>query len=114
MGPEEFAKGFWPGELFLDEAKHFYKAIGSGAFIRKHNTTSFLCTMMNPCSKDPLRAHAQASYKTGIKMNLKGEGFIHGGLYVMRTTGVAEWAFVEENMGDTCPIDEVRKAVQAA
>lgn len=110
----EFQKDWWTGELFLDESKSFYKAIAGGQFKKTHSNTSFVCTMLCPCSKDPMKAHAMKVYKNKTPMNFKGEGFIQGGVYVVRKTGVAELGFLEENMGDRCPIDEIKGAVQAA
>lgn len=108
---EEFRKDFWPGELFLDEAKGFYKALGGGKIRKQFDTASFVTTLANPFSNDPVKANIKNSKSKG---NLTGEGYIHGGLYVVRSTGVAELGFLEENLGDVCPIDRIKDAVQAA
>jgi hypothetical protein len=108
---EEFRSKFWPGELFLDEEQGFYKALGGGQVLKKHTTSSFLMTLMNPFSSDPVKKHIK---RTKSDQNLTGEGLIHGGLYVVRKTGIAELGFVEDDLGVVCPTDKIKEAVQAA
>lgn len=108
---EEFRKDFWPGELFLDESKGFYKALGGGKFRKMYNDATFVTMLVNPFADDPVKGKLR---KVKAETNLKGEGFIHGGLYVMRKTGVAELGFAEENLGDVCSINVIKEAVQAA
>jgi len=106
---EEF-QGFWPGEIFMDEAHAFYKALAGGV-PRRFRMRDFLLSMVNPFSRSPAKANLQ---KMKSQNNLVGEGLIPGGLYVMRSTGVAELAFVEENAGDKCSIDQIIDAVEKA
>eukprot|EP00746_Dinoflagellata_sp_MGD_P007721 gnl/MRDRNA2_/MRDRNA2_115345_c0_seq1.p1 gnl/MRDRNA2_/MRDRNA2_115345_c0~~gnl/MRDRNA2_/MRDRNA2_115345_c0_seq1.p1 ORF type:complete len:148 (+),score=32.74 gnl/MRDRNA2_/MRDRNA2_115345_c0_seq1:258-701(+) len=108
---EEFRNKFWPGELFLDQDKGFYKALGGGQYLKKHSTSTFLMTLLNPFSADPVKDHIS---KAKSETNLTGEGYIHGGLYVVRQTGITELGFVEEDLGVVCPINKVKEAVQAA
>ena len=46
----------------------------------------------------------------GASSNLTGEGFVTGGLYVVRSNGVAELSFSEANLGDTTLVSEVLEA----
>lgn len=109
---EEFRKDFWREELFMDEAKGFFKALGGGELVQEFpSNSSFLMTMMNPFNKNPVKKKLSQGKAKG---NIAGEGLVHGGLYVMRKTGVAELSFLEERLGDTCPINQIKEAVQAA
>eukprot|EP00746_Dinoflagellata_sp_MGD_P065209 gnl/MRDRNA2_/MRDRNA2_27178_c0_seq1.p1 gnl/MRDRNA2_/MRDRNA2_27178_c0~~gnl/MRDRNA2_/MRDRNA2_27178_c0_seq1.p1 ORF type:complete len:151 (-),score=32.26 gnl/MRDRNA2_/MRDRNA2_27178_c0_seq1:323-775(-) len=111
---DEFRKDFWHQELYLDEGKAFYKALGGGEVVKQFSLTSFLATMANPFSKDPVKANINKTKQKGVIGNLTGEGFIHGGLFVMRKTGVAEFSFVERPMGAMASLDMVKEAVKAA
>lgn len=108
---EEFRE-FWGGDVYHDEYADFYKALGGGKEHRPHSLSSFLAAMMNPFSRDPMKENVKKF--SGTKGNLTGEGFIAGGCYVIRTDGKAQYAFLEQNMGDHAPVDEVIAAVAMA
>jgi len=111
---EEFREGFWQGELFLDEDKGFFKALGGGEVISRFSTASFLAMLANPFRSNPVKENIAKTNKKGVQGNLKGEGFVQGGLYVVRKTGVAELGFVEDPMGSMATIEMVKEAVSAA
>ena len=108
----EFKSDYWPGELFLDETKAVFKAVGGGS-VRRGSLLSFL----NPFSRiwcapertraaalAPLapralitsrrrRTHVRESNRTVQKSNLVGDGLTFGGLLVVRRDGKVQYAF---------------------
>lgn len=106
---------FWSGEIYLDEEKAFYKAIGGGKEHKQFNgVVGFLAALANPFSSigKIVKAHAKRAENKGVKGNLNGEGFVQGGLYVVRKNGQSQLKFLESNLGDLCPVDDVVKAVR--
>lgn len=108
---DEFRE-FWPGEIYLDEHSDFYKALGGGKEHRPHSLASFLAAMMNPFSSDKSKGNVKKF--SSVKGNLTGEGFVAGGCFVIRRDGKAQYTFLEQNLGDHAPVDEVLMAVTAA
>lgn len=92
---EDFRE-FIKGDIYLDEAKHFY-----GPKIRKGGFMSLL----SPSLISKLNA---------IKLpnNLKGEGWIMGGVLVLGSgdQGIL-FEHLEAKVGDRCDIDKVMEAV---
>mmetsp|Transcript_13643 Transcript_13643/g.39826 ORF Transcript_13643/g.39826 Transcript_13643/m.39826 type:complete len:139 (+) Transcript_13643:214-630(+) len=112
---QQFKDGFWGGEVFVDETKAFYCALGGGKEHKPFSGLSaFLAMILNPFSKSPTKASLQRAKTKGIQGNLTGEGFIAGGTYVMRPDGSSTYAFLEENMGDHPPMDDVLHATKEA
>jgi len=72
----------------------------------------FLWNFVKPGSRG--RARAREATAKGYEGNLKGEGLVTGGVYVVRQGGTVEYARAEEEIGDTAPIDEVVAAVERA
>mmetsp|Transcript_36993 Transcript_36993/g.59459 ORF Transcript_36993/g.59459 Transcript_36993/m.59459 type:complete len:90 (-) Transcript_36993:305-574(-) len=79
----------------------FFKALGGGK-VRKGSLLSFL----NPWS--PIYKKYNVIKDDVKDSNLKGEGSIFGGLYIVSTKGV-HYQFIEKNFGDAAPIDQVLK-----
>ena len=104
----EFRSEFWPGELFLDENKEVFKAVGGGA-LRRGSLTSFLnpfsriwCALRPRDSRGGLQsrlltAHARRTHVKNSnfveKSNLVGDGLTFGGLLVVRRDGTVQYAF---------------------
>eukprot|EP00931_Biecheleriopsis_adriatica_P080886 TRINITY_DN54228_c0_g1_i1.p1 TRINITY_DN54228_c0_g1~~TRINITY_DN54228_c0_g1_i1.p1 ORF type:complete len:203 (+),score=38.29 TRINITY_DN54228_c0_g1_i1:209-817(+) len=109
---EEFRSKFWSGEVYLDETKSFYTALGGGTAHAPYGLASFLAMMMNPFSKGRTKASLAASKH--VEGNMTGEGFISGGVYVVRQDGQKAYAFLEEDTGDHAPVEDVIEAVKAA
>lgn len=123
----EFKSDFWPGELYLDETKAVYAALGGGA-VRRGSLLSFL----NPWSRiwcalatsaraarrlDAARAHrthVKASNRVVEKSNLVGDGLTFGGLLVIRRDGGVQYAFQEQTFGDHAPPEDVLDAALKA
>jgi hypothetical protein len=99
---EAFAKDFWPGEIYLDESKGFYAAVGEGK-IRKGS----LWALLNPFGK--VWKNAFKSKKVvGKNHNTVGDGTILGGLVVVTTKGTSvPFAFQEKAFGDAADVQDV-------
>nr|CAG8450821.1 11876_t:CDS:2 [Entrophospora candida]CAG8528960.1 2024_t:CDS:2 [Entrophospora candida] len=99
---EEFNNGFWKGEVYLDEKKAFYTALGGGE-IRYGGYMSIF--------KPSVWMNIGRNWKTGVQGNYKGEGRILGGLYILKpgTAGV-HYQHNEKVWGDVAPLDQVLTA----
>ncbi|KAK9723028.1 hypothetical protein K7432_002236 [Basidiobolus ranarum] len=98
LGVEEFNKEFFQGTIYFDENKGFYKALGGGK-LSWANWTSLL----NPTT-------LYSYFTSGVDGNLKGEGRIYGGLYILGKgdKGVI-YEYREKYLGDIAPMEEVLK-----
>jgi hypothetical protein len=87
--------------MVVDENRDFFKALGQGNLPKEGFITGFLLNSV-------ARANYKRAQETGIEGNLKGEGTIKGGLYIMRPgNGGVAYQFVERNFGDWAPLEEV-------
>lgn len=106
--PEEVSEfhveDYWPTStpLYLDDDMTFFKALGGGK-LRKGSLLSFL----NPWSS--IYKRLKVVQKDVKVSNLKGEGTIFGGLYVVSKRGI-HYQHVEKDFGVAAPIDEVIEA----
>ena len=81
-----FREGFWPGlPVFLDEERAFYDALGGGAANATGGVLAFLAKLANPWNR--LKKNARRAGNT--QGNMVGEGFVHGGCYVVRAGAAA-------------------------
>lgn len=109
--PEEVSEfhteDYWPASspLYLDDDMTFFKALGEGK-LRKGSLMSFL----NPWSS--IYKRLKAVQKDVKESNLKGEGTIFGGLYVVSNQGI-HYQHVEKDFGVAAPIDEVLEACES-
>lgn len=110
----EFRKDYWPDEVFMDSEKRFFLALGGGEAYKPYSVASFLAMLVNPFSKSRTKGALSQADQEGVPGNMKGEGFISGGVYVVRQDGKAAYAFLEEDTGDRAPVDDVVEAVKAA
>ncbi|CAE7478939.1 Prxl2a, partial [Symbiodinium sp. KB8] len=94
---KEFREGFWPGEVLMDSEHKFYKALGGGETHQPLGLLSFLGMMLNPFSSSKTKANIKNTTTPG---NMKGEGFIAGGCYVLNKDGTPAFSHLEENLGD--------------
>lgn len=102
---EEFRE-YWPGPLYLDEEKAFYKWLGGGK-PRQGSLMAFL----NPFSE--VWGHAKRASTKVAKSNLKGDGLTMGGLLVLNK-GIVGYHFIEKTFGVHAPIDDVVAAASDA
>lgn len=109
-------RAFWKQEVLLDTNRSFYSAIAGGT---EHKPVcglaSLLALLANPFSRSRSRANILGMKAKG---NTTGEGYVSGGVYVIQPDGRAAYSFLEEELGDKAPIDDViaavRKSVEAA
>ena len=68
----------WPdAPVYLDEPRAFYDALGGGK-ANKNTLASFAAKMLNPFS----RLWKNVKRAEGTEGNFRGEGLVHGGVYV--------------------------------
>ncbi|KAK9818166.1 hypothetical protein WJX72_008085 [[Myrmecia] bisecta] len=103
-----FKPAYWGGELYLDEEKQLFKALGGGQ-LRKGSHL----TLLNPRSS--VWKNVKEAKTVVDDHNFKGSGLILGGLFVMRPgEGGVEYMFVEQNFGDHASQDAVIEACRRA
>mmetsp|Transcript_100510 Transcript_100510/g.181395 ORF Transcript_100510/g.181395 Transcript_100510/m.181395 type:complete len:163 (-) Transcript_100510:34-522(-) len=101
----EFREQFWPeADLFVDENKVFYKGLFGGQ-LAKTNILELMVKVV--CCNKTLSDNNSTAKAGGYKGNLKGEGLIRGGLYVIDKGGRVEFAFTEDEMGDHASVEDV-------
>lgn len=113
----EFRQKFWPGEIMVDESHAFYTAVGGGQKRQScSGSAGFLGMLANPFSSmgAKVRANIKRASDKGVPSNFNGEGYVHGGLYVVRKDGAAQLKFIEEPLGNLCPLESVLRAVGEA
>lgn len=104
----EFHPDFWPGQLYLDTDKDFYKALGNGKVVR-----GSAAQLINPFGQ-AWKAIARAK-KTITQHNLKGDGLTMGGLFVVKQgDGGVQFMHLEKTFGDHASSAEVLEAAQQA
>jgi hypothetical protein len=105
---------FWGGDVLLDSEKAFFKAIGGGAVHQPYSLASFLAAAFNPFCKARVKGHMDVAKKAGITQNLKGEGFVAGGSYVLDKSGAVQFSFVEDDLGDHAQPEAIVDALKVA
>jgi len=111
----EFKKGFWSEEVYVDRSMAFYTALGGGGAPRKPGgACSFLCKALCPCGDGKLKENMANAKQMKVEGNFKGEGFITGGMYVLKADGTPAYAFVEDEYGDKANLDDVIDAIKKA
>merc|ERR1712137_723933 len=105
---------YWGGEILLDKDLRFYKALGGGTEYKSRSLVGFMAILANPFSKSTVKKNLARTNATDVKQNFSGEGFVSGGVYVMRKDGTAAYSFLEEELGDFAPFAEVISGVEEA
>eukprot|EP00667_Euglena_gracilis_P008981 EG_transcript_9103 len=110
--PDEVAdfEHYWSSEILWDPDLGFFKAIGGGA-VYKHSVVAFLLKLLSPFHP-ALRANVRRATAAGFTGNFVGEGLIAGGLYVLHPGGGLQYAFLEAELGDHAPLQEVVEVCQ--
>lgn len=103
-------KAFWPrywgGVVVADSNRDFFKALGQGKMPRENYLTGFF---LNPTAL----SNFKRATATNFDWNVRGEGNIKGGMYILRAgSGGIAYQFVERNFGDWAPLDEVMEACE--
>lgn len=101
MQIEQFHPAFWPGPLYIDEDKTFYKALGDGKVIRGK-----VFDLLNPLSQ--AWKNVRSAQRNVKQHNLKGDGLTMGGHFVISKFGDVVFKHVERTFGDHPPVSEVR------
>ena len=107
----QFQPKYWGSdELYLDKDMSFYKALGAGEVVKKG---------LRALGSKAVRQHNKRSKaylaKIGGDSNLKGEGMIMGGLYIVRAgSGGVALQYNESTFGDIAAVDNVIAAAQQA
>lgn len=105
-----FHPQYWPGELYHDFNKDFYKAFGDGQ-LRKGSLASFL----NPFSK--AWANVRRASGSGLvkDSNLNGDGMVLGGVLVVKQgEGGPVFMHIETTFGDHPDVQQVLEAARKA
>jgi len=102
----EFKPAFWPGDLYLDNDKAFFAAVGGG----KPRAMSLL-SLLNPFG-EAMKNYGR-SKKTISDFNMKGDGLVGGGLMVIKGNDVL-YAYQEKTFGDHAPTENVLEAAKKA
>ncbi|CAI2172370.1 20072_t:CDS:2 [Funneliformis geosporum] len=103
---EDFNQGFWKGTVYFDKEKAFFSAIGGGK-IQYAGLTNIL--------KPTVWYNIWSNYKTGVTGNLKGDGTVLGGTYIIKSGtegGKVIYQYREKVWGDHAPLEEVLKACE--
>jgi len=101
---EDFQDKVWPGPVYQDEQKSFYRALGEGE-VRVGN----LLPILNPFSR--AWRNLWGSLKEVKHHNVRGDGTVFGGVMVVARGGsTVKYAFQETTYGDAAPLDELVKA----
>lgn len=110
---DQFVPKYWGTEdeadLYLDEGRELFKLLGGGEEKSKgiFALASSAVRSANSRAGDYLK-------QTGGDSNLTGEGWILGGLLVVRPGGAIEYQHSESTFGDLADLDEVMAAAQSA
>lgn len=98
----------------MDAKWEFYKALGGGQLFYpiKGGKCGALLAMLNPCSQFYQQDNRQAMKTT--TGNMKGEGLVAGGVYVLRPDGGVAYSHLEETIGKRAPLAEVLSAIKMA
>uniref|UniRef100_A0A7S4VJ28 Peroxiredoxin-like 2A n=1 Tax=Alexandrium monilatum TaxID=311494 RepID=A0A7S4VJ28_9DINO len=105
---------YWTGDVFLDPDLAFYRALGGGEL---WNSTVGLVLAGLRAPLTSARANTARFGKvvsSGAAMNVRGEGIMAGGCFVLRPDGEVAYSFLEQVLGESPPLDEVLEAVRAA
>ena len=97
----------WPdAPVYLDEPRAFYDALGGGK-ANKNTLASFAAKMLNPFS----RLWKNVKRAEGTEGNFRGEGLVHGGVYVVLAGGKPYYAHAEKELGDHPPTEDLLAAL---
>ncbi|CAG8590121.1 4979_t:CDS:2 [Paraglomus occultum] len=101
---EQFNNGFWSGDVYYDEKKEFYNALGGGTLRWGGYLSMF---------KPSVWSNINRNRQTNVNGNFKGEGRILGGLYILRpgNSGIA-YEYREKVWGDHAPFAHVMTVLQ--
>jgi len=107
LGVQEFQDQYWPFPLYLDESKEFYSALGSRTF-------SDLPGTWNPVEFwRGLKSIGERIKEKNLDGNMRGEGLILGGIFVINSRKQTVEVF-PESTGKEIPSDDIAEAAKKA
>ncbi|KAG1663013.1 hypothetical protein FOA52_016028 [Chlamydomonas sp. UWO 241] len=102
---DAFHPKFWPGTVYHDVDKNFFKYLGKGKLLYAN-----LWGMLNPFSA--VWRRIMGANKKVKDHNMVGVGNILGGLLVVGKDGTVVYTHVERDLGLPAAHDEIRAAVK--
>lgn len=109
-----FREGFWPdAPIYMNPGMEWYAALHGGSQ-KKTSIASFLAKVLNPFSQ----IYKNLRKARGVSGNTIGEGFIHGGVFIVRKGAAkgepAVYAYAEGEIGDSPPTETLVEAAKRA
>jgi hypothetical protein len=104
-GLSDFEKYFNHNDIFLDEKKEFHSALGNHSMLNQRLHSWNPLTLYTDFKKLMGRME-----KKGIKGNLKGEGLLKGGLFIVTPTAGVVYQHHEVS-GTPMPYEEIENVV---
>lgn len=104
MGVEEFVeKKFWSGELYIDQKKESYNALG----FKRFSILSLPGMLISRLGRSQI---AKVKEK-GVSGDMKGDGFQNGGLLVVDVGGKVLYSFIQEHVAEHANNEDIIKAL---
>lgn len=108
LGGKEFQEKFFPnGKVYVDEKRDFYKALHGGK-LEKGGLKDVFGSGFWKAIK---RAKVNGTKENGLKGDMKGEGRIYGGTYLIQN-GEVVYEFSQHSFTSYAPIKDILKAAQ--
>lgn len=109
---DQFVPRYWgaDAELYLDEGRQFFKYLGGG----EEKSKGIFSLVSSAVRKANGAASSYLASVEGGGSNLTGEGFVLGGLLVVRQGGAIQLAHSESTFGDLADLDSVIDAARVA
>jgi len=103
LGVEEFVEQkFWAGELYIDEDKKAFEALG----FKRFSFFSLPRLMLAKVARDAV----SKGRERGVGGNMRGDGLQNGGLLIVKE-GKIIYSFVQENPADHASNADILKAL---
>jgi len=105
-----FAK-FWPHDIVFDLDSMLYKALFDG-ILRTTSGLKLAADVVQPCSPIIQNWVKAKGGDVGDDYNFKGDGFTHGGLFVMAARGhKLLYAYTQDRIGDAPDPERVIESI---
>lgn len=111
----DFREDSWKEDpIYIDKSMGFYKALNGGE-VNNTSLCALICGQCCGCGCCKARKEKAQFTEEGFGHNMKGEGLITGGIFIVRQGGGVEWAYLEKKVMQVADKDEViRHAISAA
>jgi len=111
---ESFRKAVWSEDIYVDAKWAFYNALGGGTARKPNGMFGFLAKAIAPSLSGGKKLQENLKRAEDQATNFKGEGFVTGGLYVLKADGSTAFSFSEHEYGDRAEPDAVIEAIKIA